>query len=135
MMELFSFGMLAFFFEDMHQSDKKEIAEKHFGGRFSARHIESWLSSLAELRNQCAHYCRLYDNNIKPAPKSLEDAPFDMAAGGLFSFIYVIRLLYIKRAGGESNLALHLRTLIEEYSDVIELRVLGFPEEWEEILR
>jgi len=139
MMELFSFGMLSFFFDDMHQSDKKEIAERHFGGgtssggQFGARHIESWLSSLAELRNQCAHYCRLYANEFKPSPKPLEDAPYKMA-GKLFDYIYVIRLLYIKREGGESNLALHLRTLIDEYSDVAELGVMGFPEEWEEVL-
>ncbi|MCL2693583.1 MAG: Abi family protein [Oscillospiraceae bacterium] len=128
-MELFSFGMLSHFFDDMHQQDKKEIAEKYFGGRFSARHIESWMQSLSELRNHCAHYNRLYAAGITPAPKPLETAPFKMD-GNLFSFIYVMKSL---NRWGE-NLAAGLTALVEEYKDAIDLKVLGFPEEWEDFL-
>jgi abortive infection bacteriophage resistance protein len=134
MMELFSFGMLAFFFEDMHHGDKKEIAEKHFNGKLSARHTESWLFSLAELRNHCAHYNRLYAAEIQPPPKVLEDSPYRMD-GSLFSFIYIIRMMYVKRLGGESSLATQLAALFEEFEDVIDLKVLGFPENWVEILQ
>jgi len=132
-MELFSFGMLAHFFESLHKQDKKEIAERHFDGILTAGHLQSWLESLAALRNHCAHYCRLYDNKIEPAPKPLENELYRMD-GSLFSFIYVIRLMFIKRAGSESNLALSLGALLEEFGDAVELKVLGFPEEWEEIL-
>jgi abortive infection bacteriophage resistance protein len=134
MMELFSFGMLAHFFKSLHKQDKKEIAEKHFDGKFSAGHIESWLDSMAALRNHCAHYSRLYANHIEPAPKPLEDLPFRMGSD-MFSFIYVIRQMYIKRIGGESNLATQLGALFEEYGDAIDLKALGFPEGWEEILK
>ncbi|MDR2559825.1 MAG: Abi family protein [Oscillospiraceae bacterium] len=133
MMELFSFGMLAHFFKSLHKQDKKEIAEKHFSGSFSASHLESWLDSMAALRNHCAHYVRLYANKIEPVPKSAEDAPFKMGED-LFSFIYVIRLMYIKRIGGESNLALQLSALFEEFEEAVDLRVMGFPENWKEIL-
>ncbi|MDR2531304.1 MAG: Abi family protein [Oscillospiraceae bacterium] len=129
MMELFSFGMLSYFFADMHKQDKKEIAEKHMGGQFSARHIESWLESLAELRNHCAHYNRLYGNKIEPVPKVLESANYKMD-GSLFSFIYIMKL--INRYG--SDITPLLGALIEEYSDAVDLKVLGFPEKWEEIL-
>ncbi|MCL1823730.1 MAG: Abi family protein [Oscillospiraceae bacterium] len=138
-MELFSFGMLAYFFSDMHKQDKKDIAEKHFGG-LSDRHIEAWLDSLAELRNHCAHYNRLYASRINPAPKSLEQAPFKMD-GNLFSFIYVMKLLNkspsvsdITEQPQGSSLETHLAALFEEYADVVDLEVLGFPENWEEIL-
>ena len=131
-MELFSFGMLAYFFQDLQTQDKKEISDKHFGGLLSARHIESWLESLAALRNHCAHYCRLYANRIEPVPKALEDAPFKMD-GSLFSYIYIMRLLDKRLFGGE-NLAPQLSALIEEFEDVIDLEVMGFPGEWEELL-
>jgi hypothetical protein len=42
--------------------------------------------------------------------------------------------MYIKRTGGESNLVPYLGALLEEYADVADLRVMGFPENWEEIL-
>jgi abortive infection bacteriophage resistance protein len=133
MMELFSFGMLAHFFKSLHRQDKKEIVDKHFDGKFSAGHLESWLDSMAALRNLCAHYSRVYGTKIEPAPKPVEELPFRMGAD-LFSFIYVIRLMYIKRAGGESNLATQLGALFEEFGDVVDLKVLGFPEKWEEVL-
>jgi abortive infection bacteriophage resistance protein len=138
MMELFSFGMLAHFFKSLHKHDRKEIVERHFEGRFNAGHLESWLESMAALRNHCAHYARLYANIIEPKPKELLESggkplPFRMS-GCMFSFIYVIRLLYIKREGGESNLALQLGTLFEEFGDVIDLSVMGFPGDWEEVL-
>ncbi|MCL2638289.1 MAG: Abi family protein [Oscillospiraceae bacterium] len=138
MMELFSFGMLAHFFKSLHKQDKKEIADKHFAGAFSPSHIESWLESMAALRNHCAHYARLYANRIEPVPKELielggEPVPFRMDSG-LFSFIYVIRLMYIKRAGGVSTLATQLAALFEEFKEDIDIKALGFPEGWEEIL-
>jgi len=133
MMELFSFGMLAHFFKSLHKQDKKEIAEKSFSGLFSASHLESWLESMAALRNHCAHYSRLYASKLEPVPKPLEELSFRMD-GNLFSFIYVIRSMYIKRIGGESNLALQLGALFEAFEDVIDLGVLGFPENWAEIL-
>jgi abortive infection bacteriophage resistance protein len=133
MMELFSFGMLAHFFRSLHKQDKKEIAERHFEDKFSAGHIESWLDSMAALRNHCAHYARLYGNHIEPAPKALEDAALRMG-GDIFSFIYVIRLMYIRRLGGESNLRTQLGALLEEFEGVVDVKALGFPENWEEML-
>jgi abortive infection bacteriophage resistance protein len=138
-MELFSFGMLSHFFESLHKQDKKEIAEKHFGGVPSASHLQSWLDSLAALRNHCAHYCRLYDNRVEPVPKPLETAPFKMD-GNLFSFIYVIKLMnkhnfrYDHAGALEPVLVVQLAALFEEFGDAIEPEVLGFPEDWEEIL-
>ncbi|MCL2020428.1 MAG: Abi family protein [Oscillospiraceae bacterium] len=134
-MELFSFGMLAYFFSDMHKQDKKEIAERHFNrseSAISARHIESWLESLAELRNHCAHYNRLYAAEIKPAPKTLEDLSLKMD-GSLFSFIYVIKLMNMYLSGSE-NIKTNLSALLEEYGDVVDLKVMGFPENWDETL-
>jgi len=131
-MELFSFGMLAFFFDDMQTGDQKEISDRCFGGFISARHIGSWLECLAALRNHCAHYCRIYANTIEPSPKPLESAPFKMD-GNVFSFIYIMRLLDRYLFGGET-IAASLAALIEEYEDVVDLKTMGFPENWEEIL-
>jgi abortive infection bacteriophage resistance protein len=147
MMELFSFGMLAHFFESMHKQDKKDITGKHFGitgastAIFSASHIQSWLESMAALRNHCAHYCRLYDNKIEPAPKPLENESFKMG-DNLFSRIYVIKLIgkhnyrYDKGNKGtlEPVLVTQLSALFEEFEEAIDLKVMGFPENWEEIL-
>ncbi|MCL2696681.1 MAG: Abi family protein [Oscillospiraceae bacterium] len=131
-MELFSFGMLAHFFKSLHRQDKKEIAERHFSGLFPAGHIESWLESMAALRNHCAHYARLYSSRLEPVPKPLDDLSFKMG-GDLFSFIYVIKLMN-KHLSGSEKIEAHLAALLEEYAEVAELAVLGFPENWEEFL-
>jgi len=128
-MELFSFGMLSRFFSGLHKQDRKEIAGNL---SISAGHLESWLESLSALRNLCAHYSRVYASKIEPVPKSLEDAPFRMD-GRLFSFIYIIKLLE-KKPFGEKTLLPSLTALLEEYGDAVDLSVLGFPENWEEIL-
>ncbi|MCL2077051.1 MAG: Abi family protein [Oscillospiraceae bacterium] len=136
-MELFSFGMLTHFFQCMHKQDKKEIAAKHFGGRFSASHIESWLESLVGLRNHCAHYCRLYANKLEPVPKPLDCAPFKMSAN-LFSLIYVIKLMdkhdNARGLDGGEKLLSALSALSEEYEDAVDLQELGFPSGWEKML-
>ena len=138
-MELFSFGMLAHFFESLHKQDRKAIADKHFNEAISASHLQSWLESLAALRNHCAHYCRLYDNTTEPVPKVLETAPFHMG-DNLFSRIYVIKLMskhnYKHDIYGlpEAVLLTELSALFEEFGDVVEPEVMGFPDEWEEIL-
>lgn len=74
-MELFSFGMLTYFFMDMKDTDQKEIADKYYN--ISHRTVENRLSALSDLRNACAHYNRLYNNPFSQNVKGGEDLGFD----------------------------------------------------------
>ena len=53
LVELFPFGVLSKFFKNMNNSDKKVVAGS-FGVGYT--YFESWIESIAYIRNICAHY-------------------------------------------------------------------------------
>ena len=57
-MELFSFGMVCSLYSVCSNQDKKKISSKF---KMNPQHLYSWMLSLLELRNMCAHYNRLYN--------------------------------------------------------------------------
>lgn len=58
LVELFSFGTLSKFFKNMKNEDKKAVALTYGVGY---TYFESWIESIAYVRNLCAHYGRLYN--------------------------------------------------------------------------
>ena len=65
LIELFSFGMLSKFFKNMKNTDKKAIASMY---NIGYTYLESWIEHLAFVRNICAHYGRLYNENLSISP-------------------------------------------------------------------
>ena len=57
LVEVFSFGTLSKFYKNMKNGDKKIVAKLFCVGY---TYLESWLESIAYVRNICAHYGRLY---------------------------------------------------------------------------
>ena len=130
-MELFSFGALNTFYSDMKVEDKRAIAEAAFDLPY--RCVENWLNCLSELRNQCAHYNRLYANELSSVPKQPPDMDRTMS-NTLFDYIIVLKKLYPRSDVWNTAFAAKLTLLIAEYSEVIDLSYIGFPENWEDIL-
>src|SRR5699024_9729329 len=93
----------------------------------------SWLHTLSYIRNVCAHYGRLYGKDLIIKPQlnaGVTKGFFDN--GRVFSAVFVLSKFlhqddYIK-------LASSLRLIIEEYSDYINLKYIGFPRECETVL-
>ena len=134
MMEMFSFGMLVFFFQDLNLHDKKDIAKYYFN--LDHRHIENWLEKLADLRNHCAHYNRVYGNPIPTGlkPAEIEKFPDYEMNSSLFDYLLVIRMLHKSGDEWSKYFTAELEALFEHYSDIVDPRVLGFPENWKEFL-
>lgn len=65
LVEVFSFGTLSKFYKNMKNGDKKIVA-KLFGVGYT--YLESWLESIAYVRNICAHYGRLYNAKLAKTP-------------------------------------------------------------------
>jgi abortive infection bacteriophage resistance protein len=120
LMEMFSFGVLAVFYQDLKTLDKKEIAEYYFG--HDSRNVENWLENLAILRNRCAHYNRIYGN---PLPGDIRGGESEESSS-LFEHMLAVKALH----RGEQFFVNEMRVLFDEYSDVVEPAVLGFPENW-----
>jgi abortive infection bacteriophage resistance protein len=52
--ELFTFGMISYFYNDLTTEDKKKFVGAEY------KEMVSWLRCCTDLRNICAHYVRLY---------------------------------------------------------------------------
>ncbi|NBJ89938.1 Abi family protein [Acutalibacter sp. 1XD8-36] len=129
--ELFSMGELSLFYADMKRADQKGIA-KAFAVP-SDKHMKSWLKNLTILRNFCAHYSRLYDAKLPGVPRTPKG--FGIQLGNrLFDYIVVLKLLYSDSIGWTNSFAPGLCATIEKYRDLIELKRIGFPADWEKII-
>lgn len=129
--ELFTIGQLSFFYTDMIRADKKAIARNLYHTTDS--NLESWLKCLTELRNYCAHYSRLYNSNFASRPATPKDFPYTLNRK-VFDYILVLKFLYYDQNNWANNFVIELQTLIEEYLDSIELKRIGFPDDWKSVL-
>lgn len=130
--ELFTVSQLSFFYADMLRSDKKEIAKKLY--KTTDKNMSSWLKCLSELRNHCAHYSRLYNVDLPSRPTTPKNFPHQLKHK-VFDYILVLKFLYYDPIKWENEFLLQLSTLIEEYETSIDLALIGFPENWTEILK
>lgn len=126
--ELFTFGMTSSLFTIMKPEDRSAVAEFY---DVSAQHLGSWILSLVELRNRCAHYGRIYNMPLVQAPYLFKEyKPY--RSNKLFPALLVLRRMMGRRAlwGVFYNT---LEGLIDEYAEA-RLPFMGFPENWRELL-
>ncbi|HFE9684151.1 Abi family protein [Clostridium perfringens] len=132
--EIFSFGMLSKMYKNLVVAEQKEISRKCFGT--NNKLLESWLDTLSYIRNTCAHYGRLYNKKLPRIPKihnKYNKFKDDLESNKLFVAILAIKELS-KAINKYDIFKENLNKLINEYIDVIDLNILGFCENWEEIL-
>ena len=65
--EVTSFGVLSKIYNNLLDEDKDEIAKEYYDTK--GEFIRTWLHSLSNIRNRCAHYGRLYNKNLTITPK------------------------------------------------------------------
>lgn len=130
--ELTTFGVLSKMYNNMLDEDKDEIADKYYNTK--GEFVRTWLHALSTLRNICAHYGRLYNRRLKITPKLFKaDRKKGIRNDTVFANIHIIgRLSQGTREW--QHFVTKLAALIEEY-EVVKLRYLGFPKNWEDILR
>lgn len=129
--ELFTTNDLSIFYADMIASDQKAIASDIFGTTYKI--LPTWLHCLTILRNYCAHYSRLYYTLFPIQPQTPHGFSYTLWKQ-VFDYILVLKFLYPSPENWVSTLVTPLRALIEEYSDCVELKHIGFPANWEKIL-
>lgn len=131
LIELFSFGTLSKFFKNMKNSDKKEIA-KSYGVGYT--YLESWFEHLAFVRNICAHYGRLYNNNLSISP-ILYKQYTDLGVSSLRVFASLVCLKHLLPNDEHwNNFIVKVSLLIDDFP-CVNKDYLGFPNlEWEKLL-
>ena len=130
LVEIFSFGTLSKFFKIMKNPDKKAVA-RSFGIGYT--YFESWIESLAYVRNLCAHYGRLYNAKLTKTPKLYtQDKEAGIGNNRIFGVLICMAHILGKNKGWKSFVD-SLEKLFEKYPHVRK-DTMGFPENWKELL-
>ena len=130
--ELLSFGVVSKFYANMLIEDKKAITSKYYNT--TTDYLSTWIRTAVHLRNTSAHYGRLYNKFLKVTPKLHNRFKNKLENKLLFTGLFVLRELAPSQKEWLSFVT-NLEALIEEYSHVVDLAVMGFPDDWESYLR
>jgi len=130
--ELFTFGMLSRFYADMHTKDQKTLAKKLFG--LNPKTLTSWLHCCTDLRNNCAHHDRLYYRIFPSFPAGLTELKVNDRQR-IFGMLLVLKELYPDKAGWNVEVFGQIQSLLLEYQPDIKLPHIGFPQNWQEMLK
>ncbi|WP_413875705.1 Abi family protein [Albidovulum sp.] len=136
--EVWDWGMLSHFVDGMRHADKDAIAVLY--GNLTGRELVTWVRSLNDVRNICAHHSRLWNRGLKVQPKfpNIGDVPLlDHIQGQTLSQTRVYAALVIMRI---MMTALHPATKwhhrIKELvgraptNSIIGIETAGFPHDW-----
>ncbi|MBQ5561034.1 MAG: Abi family protein [Lachnospiraceae bacterium] len=130
--EFFTFGDLSFFYKDLLTKDKKEIARKQY--HIIPSILESWLRCCTDLRNICAHGGRLYYRNFSAEPSDFKQEK-RLFSRSLWALILIIKWLYPFPEQWEKDFIPQIETLMNKYSNDIDLKHLCFPQNWKAELK
>jgi abortive infection bacteriophage resistance protein len=126
MTELFTFGMLSYFYADLPTPDQKEIARDLFST--IPQNLKSWLRCCTDLRNICAHYGRLYYRLFTAIPNGVNISQNNERR--LFGNILVLKRLYPDTQNWNTEIFSALNNLVQAYSQYIDFNHIGFPSDW-----
>jgi len=130
--ELFTLGMLSYFYADLPATDQKVLAKELCGT--THKNLGSWLRCCTDLRNICAHYGRLYYGVFISVPANLPHVTPDNQRR-LWAAVMALRELYPDADGWNSEIVESISALVTEYTGVIKLKHIGFPDDWEALLK
>lgn len=130
LVEVFSFGTLSKFYKNMKNPDKKLVA-KSFGIGYT--YFESWLESISYVRNICAHYGRLYNAKLSKTPILYKEySEKGIGNNRIFGLLLCLKQL-LKNDSHWNIFVDKIEMLFEKYESV-DIKTMGFPENWKELL-
>ena len=130
LVEVFCFGTLSKFYKNMKNPDKKAVA-KSFGIGYT--YFESWLESISYVRNICAHYGRLYNAKLSKTPMLYKEYS-EVGIGNNRIFGVLLCLKQLLKSDSHWNLFVENIELLFEKYERVNIKTMGFPENWKELL-
>ncbi|WP_293741762.1 Abi family protein [uncultured Pedobacter sp.] len=133
-LEITSFGSLSKLYGNLKNTVKsKDVIAKELGA-VNHTYLPSWLQSIAQIRNYCAHHSRLWNKNLPGTPKILSKPPFrwliDVPTDTQKLYLHLCIIRYILNIiAPENSFALKMRELLIKYPSV-DPNALGFKADW-----
>lgn len=136
-MEQASFGTLSKLYGNLKNNIESKDAIAKDLGTVNHTYLPSWLQSIAQIRNLCAHHCRLWNRNLPGKPKLMSRPPhpwlIDIPDKNEFHFLY-IHLCCLKyllnRITPQNDFTKKLEVLLKKYEYNIDTYALGLKENW-----
>lgn len=133
MVELMSFSNLSKLYSSMYLSEKSSIAAAVGTGH---NVLENHLHCLSVLRNKCAHAARLYNTRFAPpvmfSKNFLRNHP-EVRNDSMFAYILML-LRRLPNVSTRLNYVTDIFAVIDQYQDVVDLSLIGFPENYADLL-
>lgn len=137
-LEQTSFGSLSRLYGNLKNNIKSKDTIALEYGAVNHTYLPSWLQSISQIRNLCAHHSRLWNKNLPGAPKLLSNPPKpwvnDVPKQHDFQKLYVHLCLMkylLNVIQPENNFTVRLSGLFEKYPSV-DQNALGMKENWKE---
>ncbi len=135
-LELTTLGSLSKLYGNLKNNIKpKDVISREYG-TVNHTFLPSWLQSIAQIRNYCAHHSRLWNRNLPGAPKLLPNPPYpwvnDVPKPHEFQKLYIHMCLmkYLLNVIQPNNLfTKRLMSLLEVYPTV-DPNALGMKTNW-----
>lgn len=135
-LELTSFGSLSKLYGNLNNTvkSKKLIAEEF--GAVNHTYLPSWLQSIAQIRNYCAHHSRLWNKNLPGSPKMLKSPPnkwlINVPTDNSKLYLHICIMKYMLNIiVPQSSFTFKLTSLLNKYPNV-DHAALGLLENWEQ---
>ena len=136
-LEQTSFGSLSKLYGNLKNTVKSKDTSAQEYGVINHTFLPSWLQSIAQIRNYCAHHSRLWNKNLPGTPKLLPNPPFnwitDVPKQHEFPKLYIHLCLMkylLDRIQPENNFAIRIDYLLKKYPNV-DPNALGLKPNWQ----
>lgn len=134
-LELTSFGSLSKLYGNLKNTIKsKDIIAQELGA-VNHTYLPSWLQSIAQIRNYCAHHSRLWNKNLPGTPKLLSKPPYHWVADvptdttKLYIHLCILRYL-VNIVAPENSFSIKLQEILKKYPSV-DPNALGMKPDWQ----
>ncbi len=125
--EVISFGTFVKVINHLSTANIKKITKIY---NLNYRVFKSWLWSINEVRNICAHHSRLWNKRLGFAPSKPRNSIFSNIYNRKIFFVICIFLWLDTNNRIKSEWFVRLKKLIKDYNE-IPLISMGFPNDWE----
>lgn len=136
-LNVISFGTLSKLYGNLNDNiaSKDKISVEF--GTVNKKYLPSWLQSISQIRNICAHHGRIWNKNLPGRPRLLKTPPFKWISNvptieerhKLYIHICCMKYL-IDRIDDSNHLKSRISGLFQKYPN-IDQNALGFKKEWE----
>lgn len=134
-LELTSFGSLSKLYGNLKNTiNSKDIIAAELGA-VNHTYLPSWLQSIAQIRNYCAHHSRLWNKNLPGTPKLLSKPPYnwvkDVPTDTTKLYIHLCIMKYLVNIiAPENSFSNKLEELFNKYPSV-DPNALGMKSDWQ----